>query len=219
VKPIRRTGSVGNRAATDFFAQMIQPFGFEVDATPFDCLDYRRGTPALTHNEESFAVNISPYSLGCDVKAELVAVSSMAELESTDCQGKILLMNGEICAEQLMPRNFVFYNPEHHQKTIALLEGKKPAGIITATGKNPDQVGALDPYPLFVDGDFDIPSVYCTDAVGEALGGLRGDVFQLMIDAQRIPARANNVMPAEPNAAQRSSSRRISTLTKTRQGR
>ena len=49
-------------------------------------------------------------------------------------------MREAISAEQLMPKNFVFYNPEHHQKTIALLESRKPAGIITATKRNPEQV-------------------------------------------------------------------------------
>lgn len=204
VKPNRRTGSVGNRAATDFFAKTIRGFSFEVDATPFESQDYTHGMPSLNHNEESFEVYTSPYSLGCEVMAELVAVTSMEELASTDCEGKILLMSGEICAEQLMPKNFVFYNPEHHQKIIALLEAKKPAGIVTATTKNPDLVGALDPFPLFVDGDFDIPSVYCTETVGETLGGLQGDVFHLMIDAQRIPASASNVIASlNRNSAQK----------------
>ena len=36
VKPNRRTGSAGNWAATEFFADTIQPFGYEIDTTPFD---------------------------------------------------------------------------------------------------------------------------------------------------------------------------------------
>jgi aminopeptidase YwaD len=132
--------------------------------------------------------------LGCDVLAELVAVSSAVELEHMDCQGKILLMHGDICAEQLMPKKFVFYNPEHHQQLIALLEKKKPAAIITATGRNPELVGALYPFPLFVDGDFDIPSVYCKDTVGELLRKTVGREVRLKIDARRQPSSAANVI-------------------------
>jgi aminopeptidase YwaD len=132
--------------------------------------------------------------LGCDVLVELVTVSTLEELESTNSEGKILLMRGEICSEQLMPKNFVFYNPEHHQKIISLLESRKPAGIITATERKPEQVGALYPFPLIVDGDFDIPSVYCRDTVGDVLSTMQGDLFRLKIDASRVPSSATNVI-------------------------
>lgn len=194
VKPNRRTGSAGNRAATDFFAETIRPLGYEIDATPFPCLDYIRGESRLAHDGQTFEIEISPYSLACDVQAELVTVSTVDELKSSRCDDKILLMKGDICAEQLMPKNFVFYNPDHHKELIALLESKKPAGIITATAKNPDMVGALYPYPLFVDGDFDIPNVYCRDDLGEELARLEGEVVHLKIEAQRLFSNATNVI-------------------------
>ena len=74
--------------------------------------------------DQSFEVFVSPYSLGCDVTAKLVVVSTPQELEKADCKGKLLLLRGPISSEQLMPKKFVFYNPEHHKKIIALLENK-----------------------------------------------------------------------------------------------
>lgn len=194
VKPNRRTGSAGNREATDFFADTIRSHGYEADVTPFTCLDYVCDSAALTQNEDIFDVYTSPYSLGCDAVAELVTVSTLEELERTDCEDKILLMRGDICGEQLMPKNFVFYNPEHHQRILALMERRQPAGIVTATAKQPDQVGALYPFPLIVDGDFDIPSVYCRDTVGDTLAARQVDVFRLRIDARRLPSSATNVI-------------------------
>lgn len=194
VQPNRRTGSAGNRAATDFFADTIRSDGYNIDATLFECLDYMRGESRLAHDNKTFEVHVSPYSVGCNITAELIAVSTVEALESTRCQGRILLMRGEICAEQLMPKNFVFYNPEHHQKIIALLERCAPAGVITATTRNSDQVGALYPYPLIVDGDFDIPSLYCTDSVGEDLASCQGEKFHMKIDARRVPSTASNVL-------------------------
>ena len=194
VKPNRRTGSPGNRQATDFFADTVRRYGYEVDAAPFDCLDHFSGGAELTRNDQAFPIYVSPYSLGCDVSAELVAVSTVEELASADCAGRILLLRGEICLEQLMPKHFVFYNPEHHQQIIALLESRNPAGIITATERKPEQVGALYPFPLIVDGDFDIPSVYCRDTVGDALMAMGGERFRLKVDAGRIPSRASNVV-------------------------
>jgi aminopeptidase YwaD len=194
VKPSRRVGSSGNREATDFFAKSIRSHGYEIDTTPFECLDYVRGESLLVHHDKAFEVHISPYSLGCDVLAELISVSTIEELESINCEGKILLIRGAISSEQLMPKNFVFYNPEHHQKIIALLESQMPVGIITATGRNPELVGALYPYPLIFDGDFDIPNVYCKDSVGEEIANLRGERLQLKIDAQRLASTATNVI-------------------------
>jgi aminopeptidase YwaD len=194
VKPNRRTGSPGNQAATEFFANCLRPYGYELDMTLVDCLDYLRGESFLLQGETSYEIHSSPYSSSCDIQAGLVVVSTVAELEKAYCRDKILLMLGEICSEQLMPKNFVFYNPEHHQKIIALLESKQPAAIITATEKNPELVGALYPFPLIVDGDFDIPSVYCTATVGETLAGRCGELFHLKIDSRRIPSQACNVI-------------------------
>lgn len=92
VKPNRRTGSPGNRDATNFFQNIIRPFGYEIDAAPFECLDYVRGEVLLAHSDRTFEVHIGPYSLGCDIEAELVAVSTFDELKTIDCRGRILLL-------------------------------------------------------------------------------------------------------------------------------
>lgn len=194
VKPNRRTGSSGNRDATSFFADTIRPHGYEIDATPFECLDHVCGGVLLAHGEETYEVYASLYTLGCDVLAELITVSTIEELETINCESKILLMSGTICSEQLMPKNFVFYNPERHQKIIALLESHNPAGIITATEKKPEQVGALYPFPLIVDGDFDVPSVYCRDTIGDILAPRQGELFRLRIDASRLMSSATNII-------------------------
>ncbi|MCG2820437.1 MAG: M28 family peptidase [Candidatus Atribacteria bacterium] len=157
-------------------------------------MDFESGEGSLVCNGNSFEVYISPYSLGCDVTAELVTVSTIGELEKCYCTGKILLMKGEICAEQLVPKNFVFYNPKHHKRIYAILEERQPAAIITATARKPELVGALYPFPLIEDGDFDIPSVYCTDTVGEEIAANTYHEFLLMIQAKRIPSTACNVI-------------------------
>jgi len=194
VKPNRRTGSKGNRRATDFFYDTIKPWGYKIDTTPFTCLDFESGEVALVCRENSFEICISPYSLGCDVTAELVTVSTIEELEKCYCTGKILLMKGKICAEQLMPKNFVFYNPRHHKRIVAILEERQPAAIITATARKPELVGAIYPFPLIEDGDFDIPSVYCTDVVGEEIAVNTYHKFHLVIQANRILSTASNVI-------------------------
>jgi aminopeptidase YwaD len=145
--PNRRTGSPGNRTATDYVANIMRGWGYEVDTTPFNCLDHEIGEASLVCEEALFEVFISPYSLGCNVVSELVVVSTIEELKAVNCATKLLLMKDALTAEQLMPKNFVFYNPEHHQKIYSLLETKRPAAIITATGKDLDMVGNMYPFP------------------------------------------------------------------------
>jgi len=157
-------------------------------------LDFESGEVSLVGNGNSFDIHISPYSLGCDITAELVVVSTVLELEKCDCTGKILLMKGEICAEQLMPKNFVFYNPESHKRIYTVLEERQPAAIITATARKPELVGALYPFPLIEDGDFNIPSVYCTDVIGEEIAANPFQKYHLVTQAKRIPTTACNVM-------------------------
>lgn len=205
VEPNRRTGSEGNRNASDYAAQILGQFGFRIDTTPFFCLDYIRGDAVFSSGSETFEIYSSPYSLGCNVTSEVVIASDIDELESLTCRKSILLLKDEICREQLMPKNFAFYNPEDHKKIYALLEKKQPAAVITATSKNPDSVGALYPYPLIVDGDFYIPSAYCTDTAGEKIAGraVEGAFFSLELQGERIPSTGSNVIARKNPSAEK----------------
>lgn len=191
--PHRRVGSSGNRAATEFFAQTISSFGFAVERSEFDCLDWVHGDVELAGGGP-FEAFVSPYSLGCDVCAPLVVAATIKELEIADAAGTVLLLWGDIAKEQLMPKNFPFFNPEEHQRIVRLLEIKNPAAIVTATSRNPELAGGMYPFPLIEDGDFDIPSVYVTDIVGEQLAKLAGGEIALKIEAERFPAKGYNVV-------------------------
>jgi aminopeptidase YwaD len=190
----RRVGSEGNRAATAFYADTIASFGFAVERSQFDCLDWSHGDARLVADGEAFEAFISPYSPGCEVRAPLVAVSTVDELETVEAKGNVLLIRGDLAKEQLMPKNFPFFNPEEHQQIVRLLETKSPAAIIAATSRNPELAGGMYPFPLIEDGDFDIPSVYLTDEVGDRLAKHAGTEVSLEIEAERIRATGHNVI-------------------------
>lgn len=194
VTPNRRTGSAGNRNATEYFAKTIGQWGYAVDTTPFRVQDYESGPANIEIGDTTIDLLPSPYTQPVDVQAPFVAVETVEQIEAPDLSGAILLMRGELCEEQLMPKNFAFYNPEHHQRLYEILERKAPAGIITATGSSPEQVGALHPFPLLVDGDFDIPSAYCTEETGLTIASNAGKSARLRISGRRIPAEASNVV-------------------------
>ena len=192
--PSRRVASAGNRAATDLFAEVVASFGFATDCPEFACIDWHQEGVHLTGGGSSFKAQASPYSLGCQACGPLAAVSTLDELESAPIEGRLLLLHGEIASEQLMPKNFSFYNPERHRRIIALLESKRPQAIIAATSRNAQMVGALYPFPLFEDGDFDIPSVYMTAEEGDRLAALVGEQVSLESRAVRIPSAGCNVI-------------------------
>lgn len=192
--PNRATGSPGNRAATDFFAATIGRFGFDVTAQTFDCYDWTAEGATLTAGREAFTAHPSPLSPGIELTAPLVVAATLEDLAAAECEGCLLLLRDELAQEQLTPKNYPFYQVEAHQQIIHLLEAKQPAAVITATDRNPEMAGAVYPFPLIEDGDFDIPSVYLTDVDGDRLAKHAGQPVTLISRARRIPAQGRNVI-------------------------
>jgi aminopeptidase YwaD len=192
--PNRCVGSPGNRHATDFFAEKMNVYGFQTETPQFECIDWLEGEVNLTLAGESYPVRVSPYSLGCEVTAPLAVATSYEELENAEVSKNILLLRGEIAKEQLMPKNFTFYNPEHHQRTVALLERKNPLAIISATSRDPELAGGIYPFPLIEDGDFDIPSVYTTEEIGAEMAQKTNQEVSLKFEATRTASTGCNVV-------------------------
>lgn len=192
--PGRGVGSEGNREATRFFEQELTQLDWRTSKAEFDAMDWSDGGANLMCGYDSFEVFGGPYSLPFSGTRQLVAISDTAGLEKAELEEKIVLLYSEIAREQLMPKNFVFYNPDEHRRIIALLEKGKPAAIISATGRNSALAGGAYPFPLIEDGDFDIPSVYMTEEEGERLLQHVGSMVTLVSRSQRIPGKGYNVI-------------------------
>jgi len=194
VIPERCVGSPGNRMATSFFEAEARRFGWLVESHEMDVIGWNGGKATLSVSGRAFAVKASPYSNGCRVGAPLISASTLEELRATDAYGKVLLLHGGLAREQIMPKNFVFYNPDHHRALTRTLEERQPAAIVCATGRNSSLAGGVYPFPLIEDGDFDIPSVYMTEEEGTRLLPFIGRVAHLESQSARIPEKAFNVI-------------------------
>ncbi|SET40779.1 Peptidase family M28 [Natronincola peptidivorans] len=190
----RSVGSSGNNQAVDYFYIIMKSLGYDLKKDGFDCIDWECGKVYLRTGEEQYEAFASPFSLPCDINAELVVVSTLEELRTVDAHEKILLIHKELTQEQIMPKNFIFYNPEEHKQMISLLEEKNPKAIICVTGCVKSVSVCLHPFPIFEDGDFDIPSVYMKDIDGEKLIKLNGLKVELTIESKRNPAKGYNVV-------------------------
>ncbi len=131
----RCVGSDGNRQASLYFRDELLLSGWKTELQEFNAIDWKDGGASLKVEDQQFNALVSPYSTSFKGAAELVAATSVSELESLNSTGKIILLRGDIAREQLMPRNFVFYNPEEHQKIISLLDNSGAKALICATGR------------------------------------------------------------------------------------
>lgn len=195
----RSVGSNGNRQATSFLEKELSFRDWKTEMVEFEAIDWEESGAKLKSDEEYFKVLVSPYSLEFSGEAELVSASTIEELSKIGAKNKIILLSGEIAREQLMPKNFVFYNPEEHQKIISILENSGAKAIISATGRNAALAGGVYPFPLIEDGDFNIPSVYTTDEEGLKLIPRIGKVVYLESKSKRIPGKGYNVIGKKGN--------------------
>ena len=196
----RCVGSEGNRQATFFLEKELALLGWKTEMAEFEAFDWEENGANLRSDDETFNVLVSPYSPGFRGEGELVSASTIEELSAINANNKIILLYGEIAREQLMPKNFVFYNPEEHQKIISILENSGAKAIICATGRNAALAGGVYPFPLIEDGDFDIPSVYMTEEEGSKLILKSGKTVFLESESKRIPGKGYNVIGRKGNS-------------------
>jgi len=195
----RRVGSEQNRKATEYAQKMLEEFGWQTEKTELSVIDWTTNGATLTCNGQSFEVFSSHYSLGCSAKGKLLAIDTIDKLEQTEIYDKIVLLYGKIASQQIAPKKFPFWNPEEHQHLVSILEKGKPQAIITATERNSAVAGGVYPFPMFEDGDFDIPSVFMKDTEGEKLLASAGRTVELVSKAKRIPETAYNIVGRKSN--------------------
>jgi aminopeptidase YwaD len=190
----RRVGSEGNRKATTYAENILKEAGWQTETTELSVMDWCSEGATLTCNGQSFEALPSPYSLGCTAKGELIAIKNVSQLEKTNIKNKIVLLYDDIAVQQLAPKNFPFWNPDEHKHIISVLEKGTPQALICATERNAATAGGVYPFPLFEDGDFDIPSVYMKDTEGKRLLEHIDQDVELVSKAKRIPETAFNVV-------------------------
>lgn len=185
MRPDRHVGSPGNREATAMMASAFEATGCEVRRLPFECVDWVPGAVELAASGEHFSAWCGPYSPPVSLDAAtLVAAGSSEELESLgDLGDSVLLIHGALAAEQLVPRDYPFYNTDSSRRVLAALDRIRPAAVVAATGSNPGSVGALSPFPVAEDAAFGFPSAYLGEDDGRRLLAHAGAPVRLTIDS------------------------------------
>ena len=194
--PDRHPGRPGNTAASDYVEGVLRAHGWAVESVDFEVLDADVGPARLSVGGRAFELLAGPYTVPASVRAPLLPVDSLAALEGADIGGAVVVLHGDIAADQLFPKSFDFVDAPDHRRIYELLESGAPAAVIGATGRGGGMGGGLYPYPLIEDGDFDLPNAYTTDEIGAQLAPLAGRVAELEIVAQRRTGWARQLTAA-----------------------
>ena len=165
----RPVGSENNMDILLYLENLMVKMGYDIKKLPFICTTWETDESCLTLNDRRIKIQASPFSQPFEGFGRLVFAKSIEELETADCQNCILVVGGELVTTPLQPKEYPFYYPDAHKYLIELFERKQPAAIIAATGKH--ALCGLQPFPLFEDGNFLIPSAYVTEAMFEELQG------------------------------------------------
>lgn len=194
VLPDRRPGSAGNREAVDHVAVAFVASGWNLGFQVFDCLDWETEGGTLKIDKAILELTPSPYGRGVTASGPIRVLRHLEDLEHKDLVGSIAVLAGELASEPLTPKAFPFYGSDVHSHIVAELEAADPAAIIAVTGIYPELCGALDPFPLIEDGDFDIPTANLRPEDAGLLFESEGRSASVEIRSIRKQAQARNVI-------------------------
>lgn len=177
----RPVGSEANQNVLDIIQEEASQRGCDIISLPFECKSWERGKSFIEAGSTSYEIYPSPFSKPYIGYGDIAVIHTLEELTAGNINEKVLFLQGEIAQDQLLPKDFPFYYPDEHKQIIDLLEEKKPKAIIAVTGKNP--ACGLDPFPMFEDGNFSIPSAYINELTASEILKNSG-IVRLCIDSE-----------------------------------
>lgn len=191
-------GTESNNIMLDFVENCLKEMGYTVKSLPFNCMVWRQGSSVLRIAGQAIPVEPSPFSEPFHGERLLCVAGTLEGLRGLECRDAILLLSGELTKIPLSPKDYPFYYPDEHEELITLLERKNPAAIIAATGATP--LNGKNPFPLFEDGNFLIPSANIGTAAYADIGPLiHGEktLAHLVIDSNKIPSRSRQLIASK----------------------
>ncbi len=156
----RMIGSAQNFRAADYIEQVFHATGLQVYRQRFDCPAWQCDKCGLFVDGVSLPLIVNPFSPSCDITAKIVAVGTLAELQSAQLDNRICVLYGDLSKEPLSWLSNPVYLPSHHREIIELLRKKSPPAVI-AVNLSPGYL-----VPIIEDWDFGIPSITVSSETG-----------------------------------------------------
>lgn len=190
----RAVGTAANDEIVNFLENKFKYMNYSIKSLPFECTVWKKGKSTLMSDNYLLEVEPSPFSESFKGNGKLIMVKTVEELEEINCNDVILVLAGKLAESPLQPKDYPFYYPEEHKYLISLLERKKPRAIIAVTGHNP--LSGQNPFPLFDDGNFLIPSGNINDETLSKIevAGLLDEVVNLTIDSHKRLSKSRQIV-------------------------
>lgn len=170
----RPIASMANERVLDMMQTEAIQMGWNVISKSFVCTKWEKGRSSIEIGKHSYEIFPSPFSKAYKGNGDIIVIHSLEELENFNITEKIVFLKDNIAKESMQPKNFPFYYPDGHKHIIDLLEEKKPKAIIAVTGKH--EMCGLNPFPMFEDGNFSIPSAYINELTANNILNENGKV-------------------------------------------
>ena len=190
----RLIGSPANQAAADYIRDTFLSAGLQVEDQAFPCTAWEVRSAIFESDDISLPVEANVFSPACDVRGELLPLSTITELEMADIGGKIVLFYGELASTQISPKSWFLRGPED-EMIFDLLVAGKPAALVAPPCNSSDYEQVTE--------DWDLPIPAATLPREVVLELLRQPPISvhLKLDCGNTPSTARNIVARKPSPA------------------
>ncbi|MDS0525159.1 M28 family metallopeptidase [Clostridium sp. SHJSY1] len=193
----RPVGTEKNDILLKYMEELFINEGYSVTSLPFDCIVWEYGESILTIGAIKLSISASPFSQYFNGTGKVLFINSIEELKEKQLKDKILIIYGSLAQGALQPKDFPFYYPNEHKEIISILEIQNPKAIISLTGKS--QFNGMNPFPMFEDGNFLIPTAYAShNLLPEILELIKNKSdIQLEIKSKNKPSKSKQLVASK----------------------
>ncbi|MCL2196801.1 MAG: M28 family metallopeptidase [Treponema sp.] len=157
----RPIGSDGNNGIINLLNKEFSELEYKIIELPFNCSKWETENSFIEQNNKKIEIFPSPFSKELKGIFPIKYVSTLSNLKSIKDFNGVLVFKDELTKAALMPNNFPFYFPDEDKLIYEIISGINPKGIITISGQDP--VSGLNPFPIFEDVNFQVPSAYAAN--------------------------------------------------------
>jgi len=184
----RPAGTDGNNEVIRLLNSAFDKLAYELIELPFDCTKWISGASFIEQNNNKIEIYPSPFSNGLKGIFPVKYISSLPQLKNIIDFNGILILKDELTQAGLSPKNFPFYFPDEDKMAYEIIEKINPKGIITISGQDP--VSGLNPFPVFEDANFEIPSAYVSslDNIPEE------NIVKIKINSERSKVKSKQII-------------------------
>ncbi|MDH6367002.1 MULTISPECIES: M28 family peptidase [unclassified Breznakia] len=188
----RACGSEANNEVVHYIKQQMEKNSDFVESFPFECMIWKKEYSYVNLDGKKLEILASPFSKEVHTTGKLCSVSTIEELRNCDMKDCIVLVYGDLAKNPISAKDYPFYYPDEHKEINDIFESRKPKAILAFTGQASNC--GLHPFPLFEDGNFEIPSAYIEESKVSLFLSHLNESVEIAINSQRLPATSSQLV-------------------------